>query len=88
MKIVYVTNHEDAVLSEPKRAALNKHVKEKNLEAVAEVITVDFMDVRSALPISSAPCVFIMFDELTGDFPPERLTEVLDAVAKHFKSAV
>lgn len=75
MKIVFVTNDYDAKVSIPKKAQLQA----LNITD-AEVHIVDFNQVRQALPISTAPCVFLLFDELQGNFPIENLQAIREAV--------
>lgn len=77
MKIVYVTNEHDAVVAVPKRGEMATVARQF---PDAEVVTVDFMLVRDVLPITTAPCVFLLFDELEGDFDVSNLGEITKAV--------
>lgn len=47
------------------------------LQTPWEVHVVDFMQVRDILPIRTAPCVLLLFDELEGtEFPADRVERI------------
>lgn len=75
MKIVLVTNEHDQLVSVPKRIQLHQLGI-----ADAEVHVVDFETVRSVLPVTTAPCVFVLFDELQGDFDLANIGTIRQAV--------
>lgn len=75
MKIVFVTNEHDARVSIPKRVALQQREYPD-----AEVHIVPFEHARLFLPITTAPCVWLLFDELTGDFPLENIDRIIQLV--------
>lgn len=75
MKIVFVTNDYDTQVSVPKKEAFQQlSIPE------AELHVIPFDLARLVLPIRTTPCVFIEFDELTGDFPLENLDRIIQLV--------
>ena len=78
IRVVIVTNPYDKQGAVPKTQAIQEELATNVPEA--DVRTVDFNRVRSALPISRTPTVFIAFDEHTGDFDPALVTRAIRAV--------
>lgn len=78
MKMVVVHNPYDTVVSIPKVRKLQEVLTMSQLDI--EVHFVDFEQVRSVLPITTTPCVFLLFDELEGDFQTANLTAAIGAV--------
>lgn len=51
---------------------------------LGELHLVDFMALRDVIPIRAAPSIMLLFDELEGVFPPERVEQIIQTV----KSAI
>lgn len=79
MKIVFVTNEFDTKVSVPKRIEF-----EQRNDYDAELHVVPFEQARLAFPVTTAPCIFILFDQLEGDFPMENLDRIKQAVRQAF----
>lgn len=81
MKIVFIDNEFDNNVSARKRAefeAMRDELLARHPNAEAHVMP--FGTLRNALPISTAPCVFILFDELVGDFDTGNIEAIINAV--------
>lgn len=78
MKIVFVDNGHDMIMTPAKRKAIDEGAKRF---PDAEVHIIPFEAVRSVLPITTAPCVLVLFDELAGDFDPANLSTILTTIA-------
>lgn len=44
---------------------------------LGEIHVLDFNLVRQVLPIRTAPCVFLLFDDLEGQFPADRIEKLI-----------
>lgn len=79
MKIVIVHNPHDHAVSEPRKQAVLQDLKAMGYSG--EIHMLDFMQVRDVLPVSTTPCVFVLFDEVCGDFDPANAASIVNGVA-------
>lgn len=79
MKLVFVTNQWDSQVSVPKQRAF---VQRPDTDEERHVIP--FEIARQVLPVTTTPCVFVLLDELQGDFPLENIDRIKQAVQREF----
>lgn len=79
MRLVFVTNEWDNQVSVPKRIAFQQRDATDE-----ERYVVPFELARQVLPVTTAPCVFVLLDELQGDFNLENIDRLKLAVRQAF----